>query len=111
MVTNNHVVASAAAEDGKITVIDHAGRRHEASVVGRSPVYDLALLLVDLRLWPILPVQFAAGWMLGWLRENVHRHGAKYEPQVLVQRITGSKIDPQPYVQYLRTKYSDIYGL
>ena len=46
VVTNNHVVASAAAEDGKITVIDHAGRRHEASVVGRSPVYDLALLLV-----------------------------------------------------------------
>ena len=28
----------------------------------------LALLLVDARLWPILPVQFAAGWLLGWLR-------------------------------------------
>ena len=33
-------------------------------------VPHLALLLVDLRLWPILPVQFAAGWMLGWLREK-----------------------------------------
>ncbi|MGC3953235.1 MAG: CPBP family intramembrane metalloprotease [Propionicimonas sp.] len=32
----------------------------------------LALLLVDPRLWPILPVQFAAGWLLGWLR---HRTG------------------------------------
>jgi membrane protease YdiL (CAAX protease family) len=27
-----------------------------------------ALLLIDVRLWPILPVQFAAGWLLGWLR-------------------------------------------
>jgi membrane protease YdiL (CAAX protease family) len=27
-----------------------------------------ALLLIDTRLWPILPVQFAAGWLLGWLR-------------------------------------------
>ncbi|GHC77197.1 hypothetical protein GCM10007079_14190 [Nocardiopsis terrae] len=31
-----------------------------------------ALLLVDTRLWPVLPVQFAAGWLLGWLR---HRTG------------------------------------
>lgn len=33
----------------------------------------LALLLIDARLWPILPVQFAAGWLLGWLR---HRTGS-----------------------------------
>ena len=47
VVTNNHVVASAAVDDGAITVIDHNGRRHEASVVGRSAVYDLAVLDVD----------------------------------------------------------------
>ena len=45
VVTNNHVVASAA-EDGSIIVVDHEGERHEASVVGRSPVYDLAVLSV-----------------------------------------------------------------
>ncbi len=45
-----------------------------------------------------------------WLVENVHRHGAKYECQELVQRVTGSKIDPQPYLRYLETKYRDIYG-
>jgi membrane protease YdiL (CAAX protease family) len=28
----------------------------------------LLLLLVSLRLWPILPLQLTAGWMLGWLR-------------------------------------------
>ncbi len=47
VVTNNHVVASAASDDGPIVVIDHSGERHEATVVGRSSVYDLAVLDVD----------------------------------------------------------------
>lgn len=33
-------------------------------------VPHLALLLVDVRMWPIIPVQFAAGWLLGWLRHK-----------------------------------------
>ena len=37
--------------------------------------------------------------------------GAKYEPQVLVQKVTGSKIDPKPYLRYLKTKFGQIYGL
>ena len=47
VVTNNHVVASAAEDDGPIVVIDHKGQRLEASVVGRSSVYDLAVLEVE----------------------------------------------------------------
>jgi len=50
-------------------------------------------------------------YLLSWLREQVHQHGRKYEPQELVRRITGSPIDPAPYVRYLRSKYSQIYGL
>ncbi len=49
--------------------------------------------------------------LLDWLVTNVHQHGRKYEPQELVQRITGSKIDAAPYMRYLKTKYSEIYGL
>jgi membrane protease YdiL (CAAX protease family) len=30
----------------------------------------LALLLIDLRTWPVILVQFAAGWLLGWLRHK-----------------------------------------
>lgn len=33
-------------------------------------VPHLALLLIDVRLWPVIPVQFAAGWLLGWLRHK-----------------------------------------
>ena len=47
IVTNNHVVASAAEDDGSIVVIDHEGERYEAKVVGRSAVYDLAVLAVE----------------------------------------------------------------
>ena len=49
--------------------------------------------------------------ILAWLRENVHIHGAKYEPQELVQRVTGSKITPEPYIKYLNSKFGEIYGL
>jgi carboxypeptidase Taq len=49
--------------------------------------------------------------LLGWLREKIHIHGRKYDPQDLVQKITGSKIDAAAYVRYLTNKYSDIYGL
>ncbi len=51
------------------------------------------------------------GGLLGWLRKNIHRHGSKFEPQELVQRVTGSKIDPVPYMRYLRAKFGEIYSL
>lgn len=49
--------------------------------------------------------------LLGWLREKIHVHGHKYDPQDLMQRVTGSKIDSAAYVRYLTKKYTDIYGL
>ncbi|MGD0879133.1 MAG: carboxypeptidase M32 [Anaerolineales bacterium] len=49
--------------------------------------------------------------LLGWLRENVHRHGAKFEPQELMLKVTGSKIDPAAYIRYLRKKFGEIYNL
>jgi putative serine protease PepD len=46
VVTNNHVVAGAADDDGPIEIVDQAGNRYDATIVGRSPVYDLAVLFV-----------------------------------------------------------------
>lgn len=51
------------------------------------------------------------GALLAWLRENIHVHGRKYEPQELVQRLTGSKINADAYVRYLQHKFGQIYGL
>ncbi len=44
IITNNHVVADAAQNDGPIEIVDQEGNRYRAEVVGRSPVYDLAVL-------------------------------------------------------------------
>ena len=46
VITNNHVV-SGVATSGRIRVIDHEGRQHTAEIVGRSPVYDIAVLDVQ----------------------------------------------------------------
>jgi putative serine protease PepD len=45
VVTNNHVVADATGR-GQIAVVDQNGAKHPATIVGRSPVYDLAVLAV-----------------------------------------------------------------
>jgi hypothetical protein len=49
--------------------------------------------------------------LLAWLHDRIHIYGHKYDPQDLVQKATGSKIDSAAYVRYLTRKYTDIYGL
>ncbi|UYN90918.1 MAG: carboxypeptidase M32 [Anaerolineales bacterium] len=49
--------------------------------------------------------------LLQWLNKHVHAPGAKFEPQVMVERITGSKINGDAYIRYLEKKFTDIYGL
>ena len=89
-------------------------------MVGYFSTYALGNL-ISAQIWerlnadiPDLPDQIRRGefsqW-LGWLRSHIHCYGAKYEPQELVQRVTGSKIDPAPYMRYLTQKYTAIYGL
>lgn len=77
--------------------------------------------LISAQLWeklessiPNIDEQIRSGdfsGLLSWLRVKIHQYGRKYEPQELVRHITGSSIDPAPYVRYLKSKYSDIYGL
>jgi carboxypeptidase Taq len=40
-----------------------------------------------------------------WLGENIHRHGRKFNPQETLERAIGSRIDPEPYLKYLREKH------
>ena len=49
--------------------------------------------------------------LLGWLRTNIHQYGHKYDPQDLVEKVTGSRITPEPYVRYLTKKFGEIYNL
>jgi carboxypeptidase Taq len=91
-----------------------------SGLIGYFPTYTLGNL-VSVQLWeaiqrdvPGLEGLIEQGEftsLLEWLRERVHRHGTKFEPQELIQRATGSKIDPQPYIRYLKAKFGEIYGL
>jgi carboxypeptidase Taq len=49
--------------------------------------------------------------LLAWLRTHIHHHGRAYQPQELVERATGTRIDPAPYLRYLEKKFEEIYGL
>jgi carboxypeptidase Taq len=51
------------------------------------------------------------GHLLSWLQEKVHIHGSKYEPMDLVKRVTGSELTAKPYINYLKTKFGEIYRL
>jgi len=46
-----------------------------------------------------------------WLRDNIYRHGRKYEPNELIERTTGGPLSMQPYLAYLRGKYGELYRL
>ena len=45
------------------------------------------------------------GALLGWLQEHIYRHGRKFTPQELLERVVGGPIDPEPYLRYLKSKY------
>ena len=89
-------------------------------MIGYFSTYALGNL-ASVQLWdkllqdnPNVPDEIAHGkfdTILGWMREHVHQYGGKYEPQEIMLKATGSKITPEPYMAYLRKKYSEIYDL
>lgn len=88
--------------------------------IGYFSTYALGNL-ISAQLWetmlkdiPNIYYQFRQGEFMAlteWMKEKIHVHGKKFMPQELVEKVTGSKIDPAPYMQYLTTKYGEIYGL
>lgn len=57
--------------------------------------------------------QFAEGEfapLLGWLRKNVHRHGARYTAPELMKRVTGEPPTSAPLLRHLRRHLEAVYG-
>jgi carboxypeptidase Taq len=89
-------------------------------VIGYFPTYALGNLIAG-QLWqrahvdiPDLDAQIAAGELAGlreWLREHVHRHGAKFTMPELLERVVGEPIAVGPFISYLKDKLSDVYRL
>lgn len=61
-----------------------------------------------------LDTQFAGGdfsQLLDWLRKNIHHHGQRYRAEDLVKKVTGKTLSHQPLMQYLNTKFGELYGI
>ena len=91
-----------------------------AGLIGYFPTYALGNLIAgqmferahaDL---PDLDAQLGAGDLHGlreWLREHVHRHGAKFSSSELLERVVGGPIAVGPFVDYLKAKLGQVYDL
>ncbi len=67
-----------------------------------------------LKAHPGIPGEIARGefsTLHAWLTDNIYQHGAKFEPNELVARATGSAMTMRPYLDYLRGKCGALYRL
>ena len=86
---------------------------------GYFPTYSLGNVIAG-QLWdritselPDLDERLADGDFMGlrdWLRENLHRHGNKFMPKELIERVVGGPMGVRPYVDQLRRRAAEIYG-
>ena len=82
---------------------------------GYFPTYQLGNV-ISAQIWervrealPDIDAQIEAGEFAalgGWLRENLYTLGRKFTPQETLERVVGGPLDPEPYLAYLKTKYS-----
>jgi carboxypeptidase Taq len=49
--------------------------------------------------------------LLGWLREHIHSNGYRYPAKDLAQKVLGEPVSATPLLAYLRSKYSELYGI
>jgi carboxypeptidase Taq len=58
--------------------------------------------------------QLAAGELQSlrdWLREKVHRHGSRYSDPELLAQVVGGPVEVAPFIEYLKAKLGDAYGV
>jgi carboxypeptidase Taq len=85
---------------------------------GYFPSYCLGNMMAA-QLWyraieerPGLEQDFERGdfsWLLGWLRQNVHAQGRRYELPELVRRASGQELSPKALIAYLKERYGRLY--
>jgi carboxypeptidase Taq len=84
-------------------------------LLGYFPTYQLGNV-ISVQIWEVaqralgdLEEQFVRGefaQLRDWLREQIYRHGSIYPPRELLRRVSGSDLDPEPYLRYLQTKFA-----
>ena len=52
--------------------------------------------------------QGSFGEIYEWLSEHLYRHGRKFTPAAMTERLVGGPIDPEPYLRYLADKNASL---
>ncbi len=87
---------------------------------GYFPTYTLgnlygAQILHKLRsVFPDFDERLAQGntaFIHDWMREHMYTFGAIYQPETLIERVTGEKPNPRYFEQYLTNKFEALYNL
>ncbi len=63
---------------------------------------------------PEIPGQITQGefgTLHSWLTDKLYQHGSKFTAAELIERVTGSPLNIGPYINYLKTKYGELYKL
>lgn len=88
--------------------------------IGYFPTYTLGNLYAA-QLFEKIQADLPALWddvgqgefapLLEWLRKHIHRVGRRKLPAEIIVDATGKEPDSEPYLNYLETKYSELYAL
>lgn len=91
-----------------------------AGLVGYFPTYSMGNLL-SYQFLASLEAQIGdqrSAWAKGsfgptltWLQENIYSHGQRYQPPVLVERVTGKPMGADDYLAGITTKYRAVYEI
>ena len=71
--------------------------------------YDAAL-----RAHPEIPDEISQGnfeTLRNWLIKNIYHHGRVYAPEQIVEHATGSSLSVEPFINYLKGKFGQLYGI
>jgi len=85
---------------------------------GYFPTYTLGNLYAaqfwqqaqrDLNELPTLVEGGRLGPLCGWLRDRIHRWGRTHSSEEVLVRVTGERLNPDYFVNYLEEKYRTVY--
>jgi carboxypeptidase Taq len=77
-------------------------------------LYAASLFAAAKRELPALDEALGQGDFQGirdWLRRRIHSEGYRYPAEELVRRITGTGLTDADFIEYLQSKYGEMYGL
>lgn len=91
---------------------DWIGGMYQGYTLGN--IMSAQLFSAAVQAHPEIPSEIANGMfdtLRDWLTKNIYQHGGKYTAFELIERATGRPLNVEPFLNYLHTKYGELYTL